>query len=79
MDKGEPYCGYDGDKNAFYVSTTNDEEYDGYVSFDSVIEMFISDRIAGNDKYIHKNQCKEAELFIKRLREAADLIQSKLE
>ena len=76
--KTEPYCDYSADKNAFYVSTTEECEYDGYVGFDVVIDMFISDRTAGNDKYIASSDEDNAALFVKRLREAADLIESKI-
>lgn len=77
--KGEPYCDYSPSKNAFYVSTTEESDYDGYVEFDYVIDLFISDRVAGNEKYITGDDACEAVLFIKRLREAADLIESKVE
>ena len=72
-EKTEPYASYSLDKDAFYISTTDDDEYWGYVSFDSVISIFIEDntRGPGPEDTISK---EDGEKFAKKLTDAAKRI-----
>lgn len=75
--KHMPCCDYYAEKDAFHISTTDDESLDHYMPFDEVINTFISDSTA--DIFIHNENREDAEQFIKKLRAGADLIESKIE
>ena len=74
--KEDAYCSYSVDKESFYISTTDDERYNGYISFDEVIRLFVEDHEYGDTKLIQPAWAKP---FIDKLRAAADLIEAKID
>ncbi len=74
--KEDAYCSYSLDKESFYISTTDDEAFNGYVTFDDVIKLFIEDHQYCDTSLIQPGYAKP---FIDKLRAAADLIESKLD
>ena len=78
-----PWCDYYPEANAFHIGTIDEgdvykREYDAHIPFNQVIEEFISDRSVGKSSFMDPSGTNDALLFIKKLRDAADLIESKL-
>lgn len=71
--KKDAYVAYNVEGNHFYVSTTDEDEYDGRISFDAVIQDFIDSYVKGSSGIIGHY---DGESFARRLDHAASKIRA---
>ena len=74
--KEDAYVVYNLDRNDFFVSTTDDERYNGRIRFDDVIQEFIDSHVRGFDGTIENSI---GETFARRLEDAAKRIRAETE
>lgn len=70
-EKCDTYVSYDLEADDFYVSTTDDDSYDGRISLDAIIDNFIEGYIRGPNGTI---EACHGQLFASRFRAAADRV-----
>ena len=70
------YVSWSSSKNDFYVSTTDDDRFNGRISMEEIVNIFISDHECGDGGSIsNKDSAQfivELELAIKRIKERDD-------
>lgn len=75
-EKITPYVSWSIDKRSFYVSTTDDDLYDGEITVSEIADDFIDCYVRGTGGTIEKNV---SDLFISELHTAIDKIKAATE
>ena len=74
--KEDAYVSYSNSKKSFYVSTTEEDEYHGYITMDKIVDLFIEGYEQGRGGLISQ---KDAHSFLNDLESAINKIKSRLE
>lgn len=71
------YVSWSSSKNDFYVSTTDDDRFNGRISMEEIVNIFIDDHERGRGGAISKKDSQqliiELELAVKRIKDRVKL------
>lgn len=73
--KEDPYVAWSSSSNAFYVSTTDDAKYDGYITISEIVDGFIEWHEHGDGGYIDE---RDAEQLVIELEKAVNKIKNRI-
>lgn len=74
--KTDPYVSYEPWRRSFYVSTTEEDYYDGHTKMKDIVDRFIDDHRCGDEDLV---ESRYAQPFIDDLQKAIDRIKAHID